>query len=91
METEVKGEDEYKFLKLYEPIDRGEDIRVLIYSCVGENVADMYHLFMINNPDCVKMVLNGEEITVDSHPFMYKYKEFEGEYLFLDKDGKEIY
>ncbi|MBE6007631.1 MAG: hypothetical protein E7235_00335 [Lachnospiraceae bacterium] len=90
METDIKDEDEYEFVKLYEPMDRGMDIRALYYTCMGDNVLDTYYLFMVNNEDCVKMVLNGEEINIESHPFVYKYKEFEGEYIFLDKDGNEI-
>ncbi len=91
-ETNVKGENEYEFVKLYEPMDRGMDIRVLYYTCMGENVLDTYYLFMINNEKCTKLLINGEEeINIDSIPFVYKYKDFEGEYVFLDKDGSEIY
>lgn len=90
METDLKGENKYEFVKLYDTLDRGMDIRTLYYTCMGENALDTYYLFMVNNDDCVKMVLNGEVIDIDSHPFVYRYKEFEGEYIFLDKDGNEI-
>ena len=90
METDIKGEDEYEFVKLYDTLVRGKDIRTLYYTCMGENVLDSYYFFMVNNEDCAKMVLNGEEIDIESYPFVYSYREFSGEYNFLDKYGNEI-
>jgi len=91
METEVKSDEKYEFIKLYDTLDKGMDIRTLYYTGVSGNVLDTYYLFMVNNEDCVKMRLNNEEINIENHPFVYSLKDFEGEYAFLDKDGNEIY
>lgn len=80
------GENEYKFVKTYNPVPRGQDIYVL-------NWHNGYS-FCINNPNCkaIRLFDNAgeKEIEVTEYPFVYYNDLIPGEYFFLDENGEEI-
>lgn len=77
-----KGGDKYEFVKIYDSMERGTDIGVLNHN--GD------YIFFINNSDCKKILINDDEIDVESIPFVYKCDNFSGKYEFLNKDGVKI-
>lgn len=87
MECEIVGENEYKFVKSYEPMDRGEDIAVLNWNG--------WYYFLINNTDCRIIRITDSsgtrdiEIPEDEYPYMFS-NEIPEYYYFLDADGNEI-
>ena len=78
--------NEYKFVKTYNPLPRGQDIYVLLWK--GG------YSFCVNNPNCKVIKIDDyagvKEIEVTEYPFVYYNVLIPGEYLFLDKDGNEI-
>ena len=90
MEVEVKGEDEYVFVRTYRPMDRrGDDIALLDWM--------NGYAFVINNPKCVSVMIRDktgahkEIIENNSYPYVFFYKYSSSfEYNFLDKDGNEL-
>lgn len=86
-----KQKNNYKFIRIYPMMERGQDLRSAIYN-------DSY-LFVVNNDNCKSLRIsrvNGKtnSITVDQIPFIYYLEnalDSNFEYQFLNKDGKEIY
>lgn len=88
MEVEVKGGDEYAFVRSYMPMDgRGEDIAILNWN---EGYA-----FVINNPKCAKVKITGdkgiheENVDKGAYPYVFYYPSILSEYVFLDAEGNE--
>ena len=85
----IVGDDEYTFFHTYKPLDRGQDIAVLQW-CNG-------YSFIINNPKCVAVRITDnsgiheEHIKKDSYPYVFYNKLLPSEYVFLDKDGNEVF
>lgn len=79
---ENKGNGKYEFVKSYDTMERGTDIRVLNHN--GD------YIFFINNGECEKLLINDDEIDIESLPFIYKCDNFSGNYEFLNKDGVKI-
>jgi len=79
-------DDEYKFVKTYNPILRGQDIYVLLWH-------DGYS-FCVNNPNCKTIKIDDyagvKEIEVTEYPFIYYNDLLPREYIFLDENGEEI-
>ena len=77
----------YKFVKKYNPIPRGQDIYALQWR--GG------YSFIVYNPDCAGIRICGYDgetnVSVDEIPFVYHYPLLPGAYSFYDKDGNEIY
>lgn len=89
MEVEIKGEDEYIFLRIYRPlVGRGDDIALL-------NWNDGY-AFCINNSKCASVMITDETgtheeiIKNNSYPYVFYNSSIPTEYVFLDKDGNEL-
>lgn len=89
MECEIVGEDEYKFVHSYKPIQRSADIAALQWK-------DGY-CFLVNNPSCTAIQLTDSEgnteiieIGKGAYPFIYGYEGIPAEYLFLDANGDSI-
>ena len=93
MEIEIKDNGaNYKFIHTYKPINRAEDIAVLLWH-------DSY-VFLVNNPACVEIRITDEQnvhefkIEKDAYPYscIIELSELASsfEYTFLDKDGNEI-
>ena len=87
MEFTETGENEYKFVKKYHPIPRGQDIYALMWH--------HGYSFIVNNPDCKSIKISGHnmetEVAVDEIPFVYYYPGLPGEYVFYDADGNQIW
>lgn len=89
MECSVVEKDEYKFERIYNPWERGMDIAVLEWM--------RGYSFVINNPNCVSVKIDGESgpvyetIGKDCYPYVFYYNGLPREYVFLDKDGNEVY
>ncbi len=93
IEIEIKdnGED-YKFVHTYKPMDRAEDIAVLLWR-------DSY-VFLVNNPSCVEIRITDDKnvhefkIAKDEYPYSCSIDLSElapsFEYVFLDKDRNEL-
>lgn len=82
MELNIVGKGEYTFHHARKPIDRGRDIGVVYWQsgiCL-----------LINNPDCVEIMLGSESIPVGELPFLYYSVQVPREYKFLKADGTEI-
>jgi len=79
--------DEYRFVKTYNPIPRGQDIYVLLWH-------DGYS-FCVNNPKCKTIRIDDyagvKEIAVTECPFVYYNALLPREYTFLDENGEEVY
>lgn len=77
----ITGTDEYTFTKTYKPIERTQDIAVLLWN--------EGYSFCINNASCGYIQIensSGEikDIVVESIPFVYYSGEIPIEYSFLD-------
>lgn len=89
MEFQIDKEDSYKFkfIKAYMAYDRGQDIAA--YPWNG-------YTFVINNMDCVKMVLTYEDGTTEEFeitgvlPTVRSTSVVPMSYAFFDSDGNEI-
>lgn len=81
------GENEYKFVKKYNPIPRGQDIYALQWR--------RGYSFIVNNPACRSIRIVGHnketEVEVDQIPFVYYYSGLPGEYMFFDGEGNQIW
>lgn len=79
-------DNEYKFVKTYNPIPRGQDIYALLWH-------DGYS-FCVNNPNCKTIRIDDyagvKEIEVTEYPFIYYNDLLPREYFFLDENGEEI-
>lgn len=87
IEFAASGTDQYKYVKTYKPMERGQDISVLMWK--------EGHSFVINNTNCCSIIIKdpfGETntITVDEVPFVYYHNGDISEYNFIDKDGNTI-
>lgn len=86
MEFQISPQDSSKFyfVKDYEAYERGQDI--VAYPWNG-------YVFLVNNPECKKLVLNGtEEIEITGKlPFIYHTSIAPESYQFFDTLGNEIY
>lgn len=81
------GDDEYKFVKEYQPVERAADIFVLMW--------DYGYSILVNNPECNSIIITdslgkSQAVTIDILPFVHYYKGIPSEYFFLDKDGKAL-
>ena len=78
--------NEYKFVKTYNPLPRGQDC----YSLLWHND----YCFFVNNPKCKTIKIYDytgvKEIEVTEYPFIYQNDLISCEYLFLDENGNEI-
>jgi len=78
--------DEYRFVKTYNPIPRGQDIYALLWK--------NGYSFCVNNPKCKTIRIDDyagvKEIEVTEYPFVYYNGLLPREYLFLDENGNEI-
>ena len=90
IEFTALGDDKYRFVKTYNPIDRGMQIRVLQWK--GG------YSFMIDNEKCAALELTYPEVNpvvevvpVDSMPFVYYSELMPAEYKFMDEKGNLIY
>ncbi|MBE6506529.1 MAG: hypothetical protein E7Z72_01205 [Methanocorpusculum parvum] len=84
------GDDRYRFVKTYNPIDRGMQMYALQWN--GG------YAFMIDNEKCAALKLTYPEVNpvveiipVDSVPFVYYSKLMPAEYTFLDAEGNPGY
>lgn len=89
MEVEVKGEDEYVFVRTYRPMDRrGDDIALLRWN--------NGYAFVINNSKCASVMIRDntgtrkESIENKSLPYVFYNSSIPSEYVFLNKDGNEL-
>lgn len=89
IEFELVGEEQFKFVRRYKPIERAYEIVVL-------NWRDGY-CFFVNNSDCACISItepggSTKKIEVATLPFLYYYKPIpnEFEYQFLDAEGIEL-
>lgn len=88
MECTVVGADEYKYERIYKPIERGADIVALEWL--------RGYAFLINDPNCAAVHIEGEvgtcdeNIEKDSYPYVFYYDGLPSDYRFLDADGNEI-
>ena len=88
MECKIVGKDEYVFERIYEPMDRGQDIVVLEWL--------NGYAFLVNNPKCktVRVVDNNGTrdyvIEKDVYPFIFYNSQIPSKYVFLDEIGNEI-
>lgn len=81
------GDDEYRFVKEYQPVERAADIFVLMW--------DYGYSVVVNNPECNSIIIadslgKPHTVTVDKLPFVYYYKGMPSEYSFFDKDGNTL-
>lgn len=87
MECTLVGENEYKFERTYKPITRSSDIAVLEWNNV--------YAFIVNDPDCKSVHIEGEGGAVDeslkdkSYPYVFYYNGLPTEYEFFDADGQK--
>lgn len=88
MECKIVGKNSYTFERIYKPLERGEDIVVLLWKSG--------YAFLVNNPDCKMIRLTDEtgvhEINIekDAYPYIHYSEVVPSEYLFLDAEGNEI-
>ena len=95
MEVEIKREDQYKFVRTYEPLDDSpKDIAALLWN--------NSYVFLINNPACTAVRItdeNGtyeETIEADAYPYVFscsskpEFSPIPTDYVFLDADGNEL-
>ena len=84
-ECEIVGRNEYKFVRLCKPMERGMDIAVLQW-------LDGY-AFLINDPNCVAVRIVDsageriERIEKDCYPYVFYHDLIPTEYEFLDAQG----
>ena len=90
IEFTALGDDRYRFVKTYNPIERGMQIYALQWN--GG------YSFIIDNENCVALELTYPEVNptvktipVDSVPFVYYSELMPAEYKFLDAEGNLIY
>ena len=84
------GDGKYRFVKTYNPIDRGMQIRALQWN--GG------YSFLIDNEKCAYLELTYPEVNptvtvipVDSVPFVYYSSVMPAEYNFLDAEGNILH
>lgn len=91
IEIEIKGNGaNYTFVHTFKPMDRGEDIAVLLWN--------QEYVFLINNPDCTTVRITDDQgvheifIEKDAYPYVFGYCPIPDsfEYTFLDKEGNEL-
>lgn len=88
MECTVVGDNEYRFERICNPMERGLDIAVLQWQ--GG------YSFLVNNPNCktIRITDNSgtQDIAIekDAYPFIYYNNLLPSEYVFLDAEGTEI-
>lgn len=87
IEFVLLGDDEYKFVKKYQPVKRAADIFVLMW--------DYGYSIVVDNPKCNSIIIKNslgkpQTVTIDKLPFVYYYKGMPSEYSFLDKDGNTL-
>lgn len=87
IEFAASGTDQYKYVRTYKPMDRGQDISVLMWKDG--------HSFVVNNTNCCSIIIKDsfgetDTITVDGIPFVYYYNGEISEYDFIDKDGNTL-
>lgn len=79
--------EEYRFVKTYNPLPRGQDIYVLLWK--------NGYSFCVNNSKCKTIIIDDysgvKEIEVTHYPFVYYNGLLPREYMFLDENGMEIY
>lgn len=88
IEFSINDTDEYRFIKTYKPIERGQDIAALLWN-------DGYS-FVINNASCRYIRITDssgdvKDIAVESIPFVYYSEEIPSEYYFLDADKNILF
>ena len=83
-----KNDDKYEFVKIYKPLDRGDDIAVLNWKRGSA--------FIVNNSECVAVRItddNGtheEQIGSNKYPWIFYCESIPTEYVFLDTQGNEL-
>lgn len=87
MECQVMGEDQYVFVRIYQPLERGKDLCVVEWK-------DGYS-YCVNNPLCKKIkITDGAEdyeIPIEERIPCVLYEErIPDEYVFLDEEGKTL-
>ena len=85
MECNIVGKNEYTFERVYNPMDRGEDIAVLQWKCG--------YAFLVNNPKCKTIRISDNTgihdipIEKDAYPFIVYHELLPNAYEFLDENG----
>ena len=87
IEFSVTDTDEYTFVKKYKPVERTQDIAVLLWN--------EGYSFCINNTSCSYIQIENsagaiKDIFVESIPFVYYSNEIPVEYSFLDIDKNPL-
>lgn len=88
MECTVVGDNEYTFERVCKPLERGQDIAVLMWK--GG------YAFVINNPKCksVRITDNSgtheQKIEKDAYPYVFYNSLIPSEYEFLDENGNVL-
>lgn len=88
MECEIVGQDTYRFVRTYKPMDRGADIAVLQWN--GG------YAFCINDPQCAAVRITDADGTREEciekgqYPYIFYNSLIPAEYTFLDCDGNEL-
>ena len=77
-------EDKYRFVHLHNlSVQRAQDV---YFEYFGNGYS-----FVVNNPKCKGIVINGTTVPVSEIPFVYYYPFIPNEYYFVDADGNELY
>lgn len=84
IEFDTAGQEKYEFVKVYKTMDRGRDIRAVMWN--------KGYVFIVNNDVCKSIGITSENGTVESvevsqTPFVYYYEGIPAEYQFLDSSG----
>lgn len=88
MECNIVGRNAYTFSHVYNPMDRGTDIAVVLWQ--GG------YCFLVNNPQCTAIRITDGAGTRDipvekaAYPFIYYMEQIPSSYYFLDVDGNEV-
>lgn len=89
MECVLTADDQYKYVRVGTPMERGRDIAV--YEWEGG------YAFLINNESCESVQITNStgthviEVTgVDTAPFVFYLEDIPAEYTFQDNSGSEI-
>lgn len=87
IEFSITDTDEYRFIKTYKPIERTQDIAVLLWN--------EGYSFLINNISCGYIRIKNsagivKDIPVENIPFVYYSDETITEYSFLNADKNPL-
>ena len=88
MECNIVGKNEYTIERIYNPMDRVEDIAVLEWK--GE------YAILVNNPKCKTIRISDNNGTHDilieknAYPFIIYHELLPNAYEFLDENGNKL-